>query len=66
MSVFTEGKGANHVGIDGLIQKLEREEFDLVAIGRSLLVDPEWVAKIRDGRTDELIPFTAEALKTLH
>ncbi|OPA73483.1 12-oxophytodienoate reductase [Paenibacillus selenitireducens] len=66
MSVFTEGKGANHVGIDGLIQKLEREEFDLVAIGRALLVDPDWVAKIRDGRTDELIPFTTEALKTLN
>ncbi|MFF2908944.1 NADH:flavin oxidoreductase [Paenibacillus sp. NPDC057934] len=65
-SLFTEGKGANQVGVDELIQKIEREEFDLVAIGRALLADPEWVAKIRDGRTDELVPFTAEALKTLH
>jgi 2,4-dienoyl-CoA reductase-like NADH-dependent reductase (Old Yellow Enzyme family) len=65
-SLFTEGKGANHVGVGELIQKIEREEFDLVAIGRALLADPAWAAKIRDGRTDELIPFTAEALKTLH
>ncbi|WP_175406450.1 NADH:flavin oxidoreductase [Bacillus sp. FJAT-27264] len=65
-SLFTEGKGANQVGVDELIQKIEREEFDLVAIGRALLADPEWVAKIRDSRTDELVPFTAEALKTLH
>ncbi|NUU60562.1 NADH:flavin oxidoreductase [Paenibacillus agri] len=65
-SLFTEGKGANQVGVDELIQKIEREEFDLVAIGRALLADPEWAAKIRDGRTDELVPFTAEALKTLH
>ncbi|MFC3748316.1 NADH:flavin oxidoreductase [Paenibacillus sp. GCM10012306] len=65
-SLFAEGKGANHVGIDRLIQKLEHEEFDLVAIGRALLADPAWADKIRDGRTDELIPFTAEALKTLH
>ncbi|GAB6988564.1 NADH:flavin oxidoreductase [Paenibacillus pini] len=66
MSLFTEGKGANNVGFDGLIQKLEREEFDLVAIGRALLVDPAWVTKIRDGRTDELIPFTSEAVKILN
>ncbi|WP_187274311.1 NADH:flavin oxidoreductase [Paenibacillus sp. N3.4] len=65
-SLFTEGKGANNVGIDDLIQKLEREEFDLVAIGRALLADPAWATKIREGRTDEWIPFTTEALKTLN
>jgi 2,4-dienoyl-CoA reductase-like NADH-dependent reductase (Old Yellow Enzyme family) len=64
-SLFVEGKGAASVGIDGLIEKLEREEFDFVAIGRALLVDPAWVTKIREGRTDELISFTPEALKTL-
>ena len=66
MSLFTEGKGANNTKIDGLIEWLEREEFDLVAVGRSLLVDPAWVNKIRDGRTAELIPFTSEAVKTLY
>ncbi|GAB6929763.1 NADH:flavin oxidoreductase [Paenibacillus sp. JCM 10914] len=64
-SLFAEGKGAASVGIDGLIEKLEREEFDLVAIGRALLIDPAWVTKIRDGRTDELVPFTPDALQTL-
>jgi 2,4-dienoyl-CoA reductase-like NADH-dependent reductase (Old Yellow Enzyme family) len=66
LSLFTEGKGANNTKIDGLIEWLEREEFDLVAVGRSLLVDPAWVNKIRDGRTAELIPFTSEAVKTLY
>lgn len=65
MSLLTEGKGAGNSKIDGLIERLEREEFDLVAIGRALLADPAWASKIRDGRTDELIPITAEALKTL-
>ncbi|MFC0215938.1 NADH:flavin oxidoreductase [Paenibacillus chartarius] len=65
-SLFTEGKGANHAKIDGLIERLEREEFDLVAVGRALLVDPAWASKIRDGRTAELIPFTSEAVKTLY
>ncbi|WP_028551976.1 NADH:flavin oxidoreductase [Paenibacillus sp. UNC451MF] len=65
MSLFAEGKGANNTKIDGLIERLEREEFDLVAVGRALLVDPAWVTKIRDDRTAELIPFTSEAVKTL-
>jgi 2,4-dienoyl-CoA reductase-like NADH-dependent reductase (Old Yellow Enzyme family) len=47
-----------------LIERLERNEFDLVAVGRSLLADPEWVMKIRNGRFGELKPFTVEALKT--
>ncbi|GMA62007.1 NADH:flavin oxidoreductase [Alicyclobacillus fastidiosus] len=66
MSLFTEGKGAENAKIDGLIERLEREEFDLVAVGRALLVDPTWANKIREGRTDELIPFTSEAVKTLY
>jgi 2,4-dienoyl-CoA reductase-like NADH-dependent reductase (Old Yellow Enzyme family) len=64
-SLFTEGKGAGNDKIDGLIERLEREEFDLVAVGRALLVDPAWANKIRDGRIDELAPFSAEAMKTL-
>ncbi|MGG3886253.1 NADH:flavin oxidoreductase [Brevibacillus panacihumi] len=66
MSFFTEGKGSNNTKIDGLIERLERGEFDLVAIGRALLADPAWASKIRDGRLDELLPFTAEAVKTLY
>jgi 2,4-dienoyl-CoA reductase-like NADH-dependent reductase (Old Yellow Enzyme family) len=66
LSSLTEGKGAGNAKIDGLIDRLERGEFELVAVGRALLVDPSWARKIRDGRTDELIPFTAEALKTLY
>ncbi|MBB3108011.1 2,4-dienoyl-CoA reductase-like NADH-dependent reductase (Old Yellow Enzyme family) [Paenibacillus phyllosphaerae] len=64
-SLFEEGKGGQAAGIDNLIERLERGEFDLVAVGRALLTDPAWAAKIRDERTDELQPFTREALGTL-
>ncbi|MGF7036349.1 2,4-dienoyl-CoA reductase-like NADH-dependent reductase (Old Yellow Enzyme family) [Paenibacillus mucilaginosus] len=64
-NLFTNGEGAGNAKVDGLIERLEREEFDLVAVGRALLVDPAWASKLRDGRTDELTPFTPEALKTL-
>jgi 2,4-dienoyl-CoA reductase-like NADH-dependent reductase (Old Yellow Enzyme family) len=64
-SLFTEGKGASNVGIDGLVQRLQNDEFDLVAVGRALLVDPEWAKKIQEGRTDDLVPFTREAMTVL-
>jgi 2,4-dienoyl-CoA reductase-like NADH-dependent reductase (Old Yellow Enzyme family) len=64
LSAF-RGKDAGTADIDDLLLRLENEEFDLVAIGRALLVDPAWAAKIRDGRLDELVPFNAVALKTL-
>jgi len=63
---FTSFAGANTTSLDGLIGKLENEEFDLVAIGRSLLMDPEWVSKVRDGRADDLLPFDKEALQKLY
>ncbi len=63
---FTSFAGANTTSLDGLIEKLDNEEFDLVAIGRSLLMDPEWVKKVRDGRANDLLPFNKEALQKLY
>jgi 2,4-dienoyl-CoA reductase-like NADH-dependent reductase (Old Yellow Enzyme family) len=51
--------------ISRLAEMLARGDFDLVAIGRALLADPAWTAKIRDGHFDQLRVFTPEALKTL-
>jgi 2,4-dienoyl-CoA reductase-like NADH-dependent reductase (Old Yellow Enzyme family) len=61
MSSLREGKPANQVGFEAVIQMIDRGEVDLVAVGRALLVDPAWAEKIRDGRLDELLPFTPEA-----
>jgi len=65
MSSLAPGKVTQTVGLEGLIDKLVRNEFDLVAVGRSLLADPEWVVKVKGGRLDELKPFIADALGTL-
>ncbi|MGW6153708.1 NADH:flavin oxidoreductase [Streptomyces sp. NPDC055144] len=60
------GEGSAVKGIDDLLDRLERDEFDMVAIGRALLQDPEWAAKVLAGRFDELKPYdAAAALKTL-
>jgi 2,4-dienoyl-CoA reductase-like NADH-dependent reductase (Old Yellow Enzyme family) len=56
---------SNPTGIDGLLERLNNDEFDLVAIGRALLVDPDWVNKIRDQKEDEITAFNKDALMTL-
>jgi 2,4-dienoyl-CoA reductase-like NADH-dependent reductase (Old Yellow Enzyme family) len=45
--------------------RLANEEFDLVAVGRALLQDPAWAAKIREGRTGELQAVFKQAFATL-
>ncbi|MER7180768.1 NADH:flavin oxidoreductase [Streptomyces hyaluromycini] len=60
-----QGEGSPLKGIDDLLDSLERDEYDMVAVGRALLQDPEWAAKVLAGRTDELKAYDAAALKTL-
>ncbi|AOP48077.1 NADH:flavin oxidoreductase [Streptomyces lydicus] len=59
------GEGAAVGSLDNLLDRMERDEFDLVAVGRALLQDPEWAAKVLGNRFEELQPYDAAALKTL-
>lgn len=52
--------------LDRLITLMERGDFDLIAVGRALLVDPEWVRKIRDGQFDALKSYSRDALSSLY
>ncbi|MBA6441659.1 MULTISPECIES: NADH:flavin oxidoreductase [Streptomyces] len=69
-SAFQPGSlsGANAAveSIDRLLEPLERDEFDLVAVGRALLADPEWADKVLTGRVNELTPFSRDAVESLH
>jgi 2,4-dienoyl-CoA reductase-like NADH-dependent reductase (Old Yellow Enzyme family) len=58
-------EGAAVTGIDELIGRLERGEFDLVAIGRSLIANPDWPALVRRGALDQLKPFHKDVLREL-
>lgn len=62
------GDGVGHVSEKHLTQlahSLEKGEFDLVAVGRSLLADPQWIEKVSEGRFQEIRPFGKELLSTL-
>jgi 2,4-dienoyl-CoA reductase-like NADH-dependent reductase (Old Yellow Enzyme family) len=51
--------------LDQMEERMARSEFDIVAVGRALLTDPEWANKIRYGRTSELKGFDRASLSSL-
>ena len=58
-------KVAEPASLENLLERLNKQEFDLVAVGRALLVDPDWAVKVRDGREQDILPFSREALMSL-
>jgi 2,4-dienoyl-CoA reductase-like NADH-dependent reductase (Old Yellow Enzyme family) len=62
---FGTNETASIMGIDELLERLQRGEFDLVAIGRSLIANPSWPAQVRSGGVGELQPFNRSALAQL-
>jgi len=64
LTFFTDQK-MRPAPIDELVRRLERGDFDLVAVGRALIGDPQWATKIREGRFSELVTFDRSVLKTL-
>lgn len=51
--------------LEQLRERLARNEFDLMAVGRALLADPQWPNKIQHGQQAHIAPFTKRALNEL-
>lgn len=64
-SIF-DGEGAKAASPEIAAAKIAQGEFDLVAVGRPLLGDPEWAAKTIANRSHEIHDFDARALVDLH
>ncbi|MDQ0249409.1 2,4-dienoyl-CoA reductase-like NADH-dependent reductase (Old Yellow Enzyme family) [Sphingomonas kyeonggiensis] len=59
------GEASTSAGIEKLIARMERDEFDLIAVGRALISDPNWVEKIRTDDTGSLKGFDRSVLAEL-
>jgi 2,4-dienoyl-CoA reductase-like NADH-dependent reductase (Old Yellow Enzyme family) len=59
------GQSSERSSLDGLVERMERGEFDLIAVGRALLSDPQWARKVRDGRDSELRDFDPASMQEL-
>ena len=62
---YLKGEGAEVGDVDALCQRLASGEFDLVAVGRALIANPNWPSTIRDGRFRALRAFEAAMLESL-
>jgi 2,4-dienoyl-CoA reductase-like NADH-dependent reductase (Old Yellow Enzyme family) len=52
-------------GIDRLIEMMDRGDFDLIAIGRALIANPNWAGIVREGRLEDLRAYEPKMLDTL-
>ena len=57
---------ASPSNIDKAIEDITKEKYDMVAVGRALLADHEWVIKMKEGRVGDVNPYTKEALFKLY
>jgi 2,4-dienoyl-CoA reductase-like NADH-dependent reductase (Old Yellow Enzyme family) len=65
MTTLRTDEHAGTTGLRDLAERLERDEFDLVAIGRSLIVNPDWPQQVARGEVASLKPFDRSALAVL-
>jgi 2,4-dienoyl-CoA reductase-like NADH-dependent reductase (Old Yellow Enzyme family) len=56
------GESSRPASLDGLLRRMERDEGDLISVGRALLADPLWAKKVRAGDHAGLLDFTPAAL----
>jgi 2,4-dienoyl-CoA reductase-like NADH-dependent reductase (Old Yellow Enzyme family) len=59
-----DGRAAAVDNTQLLMERFNRGEFDLVAVGRAILNDHEWTRKLRRGESQ--VPFDQARLKTLY
>jgi 2,4-dienoyl-CoA reductase-like NADH-dependent reductase (Old Yellow Enzyme family) len=60
-----EDRSAGLRNIARLMEMLERGDFDLVALARPLLADPDWGIKVARGDVAGLIPFERTHLRVM-
>jgi len=66
MATLVDGENAAAQNFDGLVRRIEKGEFDCIAVGRALLGDPAWATKVKSGEFDAISGFVPEALTTLY
>ena len=57
---------AKTASIDKALQDINEHKYDMVAVGRALLSDHEWVIKMKEGRLKDIHPYTKESLLEMY
>lgn len=59
------GQSSSATPLDALTERMERDEFDLIAVGRALITDPNWVKKVERRDFHDLQGFDPASLGEL-
>ncbi len=62
-ATFREAEPAS---LDSLVQKMANDEFDLVAVGRAMIANPDWANRVQAGELLAMRPFEKEQLLNLN
>ncbi len=65
LDMFSQNVNLQPQSVERVERMLESGEFDLIAVGRALLADPDWVKKIRSGCLTDIFPFSSGSLSSL-
>lgn len=64
IATYREGT-AEVAGLEELIQRMDAGEFDLIAVGRALIANPEWPELVKEDKMDELRAYDKALLTEL-
>ncbi len=59
-------KAAEPASIDNLVDRMESDEFDMVAIGRALIANPDWANQVQAGKFADLAAYEKDMLHKLY
>ncbi|TCL00336.1 2,4-dienoyl-CoA reductase-like NADH-dependent reductase (Old Yellow Enzyme family) [Shimia isoporae] len=62
---FVEFNEAEPASLDNLIERFEKDEFDMVAVGRALIANPDWANQVQAGKFDDLAAYEKDMLQKL-
>ena len=65
LSQFWQFSEADPANLAELLDRLDREEFDLIAVGRALISNPDWATHVKNNEEGKIIAFKKEHLGTL-
>jgi 2,4-dienoyl-CoA reductase-like NADH-dependent reductase (Old Yellow Enzyme family) len=51
--------------VDTVARLIANGEFDMIAVGRAMIANPDWANLVREGRQGDLRPFSRELLASL-
>ena len=66
MGMSFSGQAVQKTGLEQLLSRMSRDEFDLIAVGRALISNPNWAALVQGGESAKLKAFDVADLGSLN